>query len=140
MVDGVGPVVRVAEDQVLLLAVDGLGNVLPDYVHVGLLKQILHDLHVVVVQGRGVLGGVDVEGDLAGTLVVQDGGAGVGPLEAILRLQGLHVRAGRFVTLFAATAAAGGQGEQHRGQHKSRNQFFHLRITSILFNCFCFPA
>ena len=51
VVDGIRAVVRVAEDQVLLLAVNGLGNIFPVYGHVGARIKILHDLHVVVIQG-----------------------------------------------------------------------------------------
>ena len=114
MVDGIGTVVGIAEDQVLLLAIDGFGYVLPADEYVGAVVQILHDLHVVVVESRRVLGRIDVERDLLGPLLIDDWGLGIFPLVAVFGNQGVHSRALAVVRFLVSAASAGGQGEDHR--------------------------
>ncbi len=61
MVNRIGAVIRIAEDQVFLLRVDRLGHVFPVHLDIGLCIQIRHDLHVIVVQSGCILGGIDRE-------------------------------------------------------------------------------
>ena len=125
VVDRVGTVAGVAEDQVLLLAVDGLGHVLPGHEDIGAVKQVLHDLHVVVVKRGRVLGRIDAERDLLGALVVEDGGLGIRPLVAVLADQFVYLGALAVIHLGVA-AAAGRQREHERKKRDDGYDPFHF--------------
>ena len=89
VVNRVRPVVSVAEDQVLLLGVDGFGYVLPVNLYIRLGIQVRHDLHVVVILRAGILGRINPEGDFLRALFVQDRRGRVFPLESVGVRQGV---------------------------------------------------
>ena len=89
VVDRVRTVVLVAEDQVLLLGVNGFGYVFPVDLHIGLGEQVSHNLHIVVILRAGVLGRIHPEGDVLRALFVQDRSGSVLPLESIVVHQGI---------------------------------------------------
>ena len=89
VIDRVRTVVLVAEDQVLLLGVNGFGYVFPVDLHIGLGEQVSHNLHIVVILRAGVLGRIHPEGDVLRALFVQDRSGSVLPLESIVVHQGI---------------------------------------------------
>ena len=124
MVDGVGAVVGVAEDEVLLLRVDGLGDVLPLDEDVGVLIERLHDVHVVVVLRGRILGRVDAEGDLLRALFIENGCGSVLPLVAVIFDEGIDRIA--LAVVSAAAGGEGGEGEHGRAAERDRrNRFLH---------------
>ena len=137
MVDGIGAIIGVAEDQVLLLGIDGLGDILPEHIDIGAGEQVLHDLHIIVVQCRSVLGRINAEGKLLGTLLVDDGGGSIGPLEAIVSNQAVDT--GTLLLGGFSTAAAAHQGQQHSGKNQNRNQFFHVCFLLLFYYSFREP-
>ena len=130
VIDRVGTVVRVAEDQVFLLCIHGFGNILPRHEHVGAFIQILHDLHVVVIERGCVLGRIDAEREFLCALFIEDRGVRVGPLEAVFLYELLN--AGTFLLVAALSAAAARDHRQYEEQcERQCDTFFHVAFLLI---------